>query len=115
MVDPLVDVFSSLLITILFDKLFDSQVTTSNSDDDPIALNLHEDSLPSILVVTFRLTDEMKLGPHLLGLGVDVTGQFLVNRVVSYWLVDKDRFRLVGQLKLLLQHRDLLVFALELL
>jgi len=81
--------------TVNLDKLVQGQVSTSDSDNDGVALGLHKDPLPVQPVHTWTLALEAHSLTHLHWLRVDVGCQSTVDRVILDRFIDEWLFHLL--------------------
>jgi hypothetical protein len=56
---------------VVLNKVIDSQVSATNTDDNSLAFNLHENSFTVISINAYGLSLEVHLAPHLERLRVD--------------------------------------------
>ena len=70
-------------------EVLQSQVTATDSNDNCLTLDLHEDLLPCEPVDTWGLPLEVHLGAESQRGFIDVRGKVLVDRVVTHWLVEE--------------------------
>lgn len=82
--------FAGICIAILFNELFNGQITTSNSDNNLVLFNFHKDSLFTILVDALRFSLELHMISEFNWSIVDVFSKSSVNWIVFDWMVDKD-------------------------
>ena len=117
-IDQISDAFLLLLVvvtaTIKRNKLLNSQESATNSNDNRLSLDLHEDLLSGESIDTWSFSFEMHFAAQSQRCFIDVVGQILINRIVLLWLID-EKFvfnTALYILHLLLETLDLLIFLL---
>ena len=85
-IDQISDAFLLLLIivtaTIECNKLLNSQESTTDTNDNCLSLDLHEDLLSGESVDTWSFSLEMHFAAQSQRCFIDVVGQILINRIV---------------------------------
>jgi hypothetical protein len=84
----LLQIFSTFM-TVLLNKFFYSQVSTTYSNDDLITFYLHEHSFLSIFINTFLFSYKLHIISGCSWCTIYILSQFLINGIISNWMINK--------------------------